>query len=80
MRGVRYIPDKGLQGKLQKFNNSWLAQHEAQGKRLKMYFETQTAAVLQRLQWEHDRVQAQRGRKTLPPQARRKLCSILIHI
>ena len=80
MRGVRYIPDKGLQGKLKKFNNSWLAQHEAQGKRLKRYCETQTQAILQRLQWENDRVQTQRGRKTLPPNVRRKLCSILIHI
>ncbi|CAM0102544.1 hypothetical protein VPH526E571_0018 [Vibrio phage 526E57-1] len=77
MRGVRYIPDKGLKGKLRRFNDTWLVQHEAQGKRLKRYCETQTAAVLQRLQWENDRTQAKRGRVALPSQARTRLCSIL---
>ncbi|AUR95268.1 hypothetical protein HOU78_gp48 [Vibrio phage 1.204.O._10N.222.46.F12] len=80
MKGVRYVPNRDLQGKLSKFNNVWQAQHTAQGKRLRRIFPTQCGAILQRLQWEQEREQLKRGRKAIPPEIRRKLCSILSHI
>lgn len=80
MKGVRYIPDKGLQGKLSKFNDVWQAQHTAQGVRIRRIFPTQCGAIMQRLQWEHEREQAKRGRKVMEENVRRKLFSILPNI
>ena len=80
MKGVRYIPDAGLKGKLSKFNDVWQAQHTAQGIRLRRIFPTQCGALMQRLQWEHEREQLKRGRKVMDENVRRKLCNILAHV
>jgi hypothetical protein len=73
MRGVRYIKPHGKWNK-GKFKH-W--QHEANGVRLKFYFETQTGAVLQRLQWEHERTQLKRGKQVLAPELRDTLNNLL---
>ena len=79
MRGVRYIEphDKWNKGKFKQWQDSWLAQHEANGVRLKRYFKTKTGAILQRLQWEHERTQLKRGKQVLAPELRDTLNNLL---